>query len=266
MGSLAPARPAYRDPTPSHWNGPHPLRERGSWCDARPRAVWPGTRSAGRCARHPGGEHLGLCPLRPERSCREMLPRLAAPAPLRRAGRPWSRRRPPPSSRQLGQAAQLGWPLLLGSRTCAVAGTSTAPVSSTSSISSATTSPSTRRDAAAEDEIALGEGAAAVLEGEREHAPARPRPVPHELVEPCALERAVHEDVVVALELRKGTVVVDAVRVVRRGAEQEELRAARVLHERRQRVARLHVFEEALAHRTIRRPRAIATISPAWFV
>ncbi len=112
-----------------------------------------------------------------------------------------------------------------------------------------------------------GKRAAAVLEGEREHAPARPRPVLHELVEPRALERAVHEDVFVPLELRVVTVVVDAVGVVRRGAEEEELRAARALHERRQRVAGLHVFDEPIRpHRAIRWPRTIATTSPAWFV
>lgn len=128
-------------------------------------------------------------------------------------------------------------------------------------------------DAAAEHEVALREGAAAVLEGEREHAPARPGPVLHELVQPGALERAVDEDVVVPLALRVVAVVVDAVRVVRGGAEEEELRAARVLHQRRHGIARLDVLDVALgvrdrarAHRAIRRPRRIATTSFAWFV
>jgi hypothetical protein len=111
------------------------------------------------------------------------------------------------------------------------------------------------------------ERAATVLEAERQHATARPCPALDELVQPRALQRTVDEDVLVALELGVGTVVVDAVRVVRRGTEQEELRAARVLQQRRQQVAGGDVFDATLfAHRAILRPRRIAISSPFWSV
>jgi hypothetical protein len=77
----------------------------------------------------------------------------------------------------------------------------------------------------------------------------------------------VHEEVLVALDLRVVPVVVDAVRVEGRRAELEELRARSVLHERRELVALRDVScVSLLAHRAILLARTTATASPSWFV
>src|SRR5262249_30768479 len=85
-----------------------------------------------------------------------------------------------------------------------------------------------------------------VLPSEAQHARARPRPVGDRLVKEAPVQMGLHQHVGIALGRGVGLVEMDAMGVPGDRAEVEELHGGGMLHQRRQRGARLDVLEAKL--------------------